>query len=330
MRKKSSPMILILITVGLLIVPFAGFSEYFVRLLAVIFLWIGKTGCWNIISGYTGYIDFGAVGYYGIGSYVTALLMSKGHAPFLISILVSGLVSALIALPIGLPTLRLRGAYFGIATLAFAEAMKQIILEFDKTAGVIFFEGPHGITLPIGPKNEFFYYVGFGVMVIVIGIAYWIKRSKFGYALRAIHEAEQAAELSGVDTLRNKVKAYVISAFFLGLIGGIEAYWLTYITPHMVFDVLITIQIVVMSLLGGMGTVFGPVVGASFLTILYELLHTDFPYTYTIIVGFIIVVVVLLMPKGIVGTLTTRMKSQKLNKSVAPSFTEGGKGYRRQ
>jgi branched-chain amino acid transport system permease protein len=287
-------------------VPFGGFSEYFVRLLAVIFLWIGKAGCWNIISGYTGYIDFGAVGYYGIGSYVTALLMSKGHTPFLVSILVSGLVSASIALPIGLPTLRLRGAYFGIATLAFAEATKQIILEFDKTVGVNFFEGPHGITLPMGPKNEFFYYIGFGVMMVVIGIAYWIKRSKFGYALRAIHEAEQAAELSGVDTLRNKVKAYMIGAFFLGVIGGVEAYWLTYITPHMVFDVLITIQMVVMSLLGGMGTVFGPVVGASFLTIVYELLHRDFPYTYTIIVGLIIVVVVLLMPKGIVGTLRKR------------------------
>jgi branched-chain amino acid transport system permease protein len=308
MLKKSSPLILILITIGLLFVPFGGFSEYFVRLLAVIFLWIGKAGCWNIISGYTGYIDFGAVGYYGIGSYVTALLMSKGNAPFLISILVSGLASALIALPIGLPTLRLRGAYFGIATLAFAEAMKQIFLEFDRTAGVNFFEGPHGITLPIGPKNEFFYYIGFGVMVVVIGIAYRIRRSKFGYALRAIHEAEQAAELSGVDTLKSKVKAYMISAFFLGMIGGIEAYWLTYITPHMVFDVLITIQMVVMSLLGGIGTVFGPVVGASFLTILYELLHRDFPYTYTIIVGFIIVVIVLLMPKGIVGTLKTKVK----------------------
>jgi branched-chain amino acid transport system permease protein len=296
-------MILILITMGLLIVPFGGFSEYFVRLLGMIFLWIGKTGCWNIISGYTGYIDFGAVGYYGIGSYVTALLMSKGHAPFLVSILVSGLVSALIALPIGLPTLRLRGAYFGIATLAFAEAMKQIILEFDKTAGVNFFEGPHGITLPIGPKNEVFYYIGFGVMVVVIGIAYWIKRSKFGYALRAIHEAEHAAELSGVDTLRAKVEAYMIGAFFLGLIGGIEAYWLTYINPHMVFDVFLTIQMVVMSLLGGIGTVFGPVVGASFLTVIFELLHRDFPYTYTIIIGFIIVVVVLLMPQGIVGTL---------------------------
>ena len=131
-----------------------------IRLLAIIFLWIGKTGCWNIVAGYTGYIDFGAVGYFGIGSYVTALLMAKGtrsvscfhfdrrhrfrldchtHRPAHPSI---------------------EGAYFGIATLAFAEAMKQIILEFDKTVGINFFDGPHGITLPIGPGNEFFYYVG--------------------------------------------------------------------------------------------------------------------------------------------------------------------------
>lgn len=303
MREKVLPMFILFIAICLLMVPLAGFSGYLIRLFAMIFLWVGKAGCWNILSGMTGYIDFGAVGYYGIGSYVTALLMSKAHAPFVCSVLASGIVSALIALPIGLPTLRLRGAYFGIATLAFAEAMKQIILEFDKTAGVRFFEGPHGITLPIGPGNEFFYYFGLGVMVVVVMMTYRIKRSKFGYALRAIREAEQAAELAGVDTLRAKVKAYMISAFFLGLIGGIEAYWLTYITPHMVFDVLITIQMVVMSLLGGMGTVFGPAVGASFLTVLYELLHRDFPYTYTILVGFIIVVAVLLMPKGIAGTI---------------------------
>jgi len=312
MLRKLSPALIIAIMISLLIVPFVGVSGYVVRLLAMIFFWIGKTGCWNIISGYTGYIDFGAVGYYGIGSYVTAILMSKGHVPFLVSILISGVVSALFALPIGLPTLRLKGAYFGIATLAFAEAMKQIFLEFDKTVGVHFFEGPHGITLPIGPKNEFFYYIGMVVMVAVIGITYWIRRSKFGYALRAIHEAEHAAELSGVDTLRAKIKAYMISAFFLGLIGGVEAYWLTYITPHMVFEVLITIQMVVMSLLGGIGTVFGPVVGASFLTIIYEVLHRDFPYTYAIIVGFIVVVVVLLMPKGIVGTLTAKVKNQRI------------------
>ncbi len=327
MLRKLSSIIVIVIAIGLLLVPFGGFSGYLIRLFAMIFFWIGKAGCWNIISGFTGYIDFGAVGYYGIGSYVTAILMSKGHVPFFLSILISGVVSALVALPIGLPTLRLRGAYFGIATLAFAEAMKQIFLEFDKTVGFNFFEGPHGITLPIGPKNEFFYYIGFVVMIAVVGITFWVKRSKFGYALRAIHEAEHAAELSGVDTLRAKIKAYMISAFFLGLIGGVEAYWLTYITPHMVFDVLITIQMVVMCLLGGIGTVFGPVVGASFLTLIYELLHRDFPYTYAIIVGFIVVIVVLIMPKGIVGSLTLKRKPRKIVESAASLLTDGDKGY---
>jgi len=303
MRTKPHLSIFIPIITVLLLFPYTGVSGYLIRLFAIIFLWIGKAACWNVIAGYTGYIDFGAAGYFGIGSYVTALLMSKGQVPFLISVLLGGLISALIAYPIGFPTLRLKGAYFGIATLAFAEATKQILLEFDKTAGVRLFEGPHGITLPIGPGNEFFYFVGLGVMVVVIGINYWIEHSKFGYALRAIREAELTAELSGVDTLRAKIEAYMISAFFLGVIGGIEAYWLTYITPHMVFDVMITIQIVVMALLGGMGTVLGPAVGASFLTVIYEILHRDFPYTYAIIVGLIIVTVVLLMPKGIVGTL---------------------------
>jgi branched-chain amino acid transport system permease protein len=309
MRKKLPTAVIIAITIALTIAPYTGISEYLIRLLAIIFLWIGKVGCWNIVAGYTGYIDFGAVGYFGIGSYVTALLMTKPHSPFLLSILLSGLISGLIAFPIGLPTLRLKGAYFGIATLAFAEAMKEVILEFDQTVGVHFFEGPHGITLPIGPGNEFFYYIGFAVMIAVTGMTYWVGRSKFGYALRAIREAEHAAELSGVDTLRAKIEAYMISAFFLGIIGGIETYWLTYITPHMVFDVLITIQIVVMALLGGIGTLFGPVIGAAFLTILYEMLHRDFPYTYAIIVGFVIVGVILLMPKGIVGTLKAKIRT---------------------
>jgi branched-chain amino acid transport system permease protein len=307
--KRKWLILLTAVIIVLLIAPYSGISGYLVRLLAIIFLWIGKTGCWNIVAGYTGYIDFGPVAYFGIGSYVTALLMAKAHIPFLFSILVGGAISALIALPIALPTLRLRGAYFGIATLAFAEAMKQIILEFDKTVGVQFFEGSYGITLPIGPGNVYFYYVGFGIMIAVIGITYWTEGSKFGYALRAIREAEQAAELSGVNTSREKTKAYVISAFFLGIIGGVEAYWLTYITPHMVFDVLITIQMVVMALLGGIGTLLGPVIGATFLTIIYELLHRDFPYTYAIIVGFIIVIVVLLMPSGIVGTLKPKVRS---------------------
>jgi branched-chain amino acid transport system permease protein len=286
--------------------PSLGISEYMIRLLAIIFLWIGKTSCWNLVAGYTGYVDFGSVAYFGIGSYATALMMAKGHVPFFPSLLASGAISSLIAVAIGLPTLRLRGAYFGIATLAFAEAAKQIVLEFDHTAGLSFFEGAHGITLPIGPGNVFFYYVGLGIMLVMIGVTRWIERSKFGLGLRAIREAEQAAELSGVDTLKSKLGAYVFSAFFLAVIGGVEAYWLTYITPHMVFDILITIQMVVMTLLGGLGTLAGPVIGATFLTVLYELLYKDFPYTYGILVGIIIVVIVLVMPRGIAGAFKKR------------------------
>jgi len=307
MKRRTLPASIALLSILFLSLPFigppVGISAYLIRFLAIIFLWIGKTACWNIVAGYTGYIDFGAVAYFGIGSYVTALLMAKAQLPFLLSMVMSGLISGVIALAIGLPTLRLRGAYFGIATLAFAEAMKQIILEFDRTVGIRFFEGPHGITLPIGPGNETFYYAGFVIMLATLGINGWIERSKFGYGLRAIRESEVTAELAGVDTLKAKMEAYAISAFFLGVIGSVEAYWLTYITPHMVFDVMITIQMVVMALLGGMGTVSGPVVGAAFLTILYEMLYKDFPYTYGIIVGIIVVAAVLIMPRGIIGTL---------------------------
>ncbi len=290
----------------LLILPYGGISEYMIRFFAIIFLWVGKTGCWNIVSGYTGYIDFGSVGYFGIGAYVTGLLMTKAHVPFISSLLLSGLTAGLVAIPVGFPTLRLRGASFGIATLAFAEALKQIVLEFDQTVGIRFFEGAHGITLPMGPGNKFYYYMGFLVMIVIVGLNGWMERSKFGFALRAIRESEQTAELSGVDTLKAKIESYVISAFFLGIIGSLEAYWLTYITPHMVFDVLITIQMIVMALLGGMGTPLGPILGAAFLSVLSELLYRDFPYTYGIVVGFIILGVILLMPHGIVGSLKAK------------------------
>lgn len=276
---------------------------YLLRMLALIFMWIGLTACWNIIAGYTGYIDFGSVGYFGIGSYVTAILMTKAKMAFLPSLVFSGIISASFAIPIGIPTLRLRGAYFGIATLAFAEAMKQVVLELDRVAHINLFGGSHGITLPIGPGNEFFYYVMFTLMFMVMAVTLWIERSRFGYSLKAIHEAENTAELVGVNTLFAKTTAYTISAFFLGMFGATEAYWVTYITPNDVFNIHVTIQMVIMTLLGGMGTVMGPIVGGSFLTIISEILWARFIYTYMILLGIIILIVIIFMPKGIVGTI---------------------------
>lgn len=287
----------------LVLVPQWGASGYLLRFLTLIFMWIALSGCWNLMSGYTGYIDFGPVVYFGIGSYTNAILMTKWGISFFAGVLIGSAVAGLIALPIGLSTLRLRGAYFAIATFAFAEGMKQIILEFDRVFGVDFFGGSHGITLPIGPTNLFFYYCMLVAVLIAMGVTLWVENSKFGYALKAIYQAEDTAELTGIDTAGVKITAYGISAHLLGGIGGIYAYWITYITPQDVFSVHITVHMVIMTLLGGMGTFLGPVVGATFLTVIEETLWARFIYTYMVIVGGIILVVVMFMPGGVMGTL---------------------------
>jgi branched-chain amino acid transport system permease protein len=305
-NKKVGLSILLIAGLILLVLHPLGLEGYRLRLLSLVFMWVALAGCWNLMSGYTGYIDFGPVAYFGIGSYCTALLMIRGGLPFFPSVLVSGVISAGFAFIIGLVTLRLQGAYFAIATFAVAEASKQIILEGDRLAGVEFFGGSHGLTLPRPPPAEFFYYFLFFFMGLVIGLTYLLSRSKFGYGLRAIREAEGVAELSGVPTLRIKMQAYMLSSGLIGCIGGVEAYWLTYIIPDDVFNVMRTIQMVIMTLLGGMGTVWGPLIGGSFLTLVAEYLGAKFVYDYLILVGAVIILVILLMPNGVVGEIRRR------------------------
>jgi branched-chain amino acid transport system permease protein len=306
MKAPTSPreLVIFLAFVGALaVLPLAGVEGYRLRLLTLLFLWVSLAGCWNLMSGYTGYIDFGPVAYFGAGAYATAIVMIRFDLPFLSGMLFSGLVCALLAALIGWATLRIRGAYFAIATFAAAEALKQVALEGDRVAGVDFFGGSHGLTLPPPPAAEFFYYLLLGGMVLVIGTARWLEKSKFGYGLKAIRESEQAAELSGVPTLALKMKAYILSSSLIGCIGGIEAYWLTYIIPDDVFNVLRTIQMVIMTLLGGMGTVWGPVIGAGFLTLLGEFLGAKFVYDYLTILGVVIVGVVLILPRGVMSLM---------------------------
>jgi branched-chain amino acid transport system permease protein len=288
------------------LLPLLGWQGYRLRLLALVFMWVALAGCWNLISGYTGYIDFGPVAYFGIGSYCTALLMIKGGVSFFSSVLLSGLACAAFACVIGWVTLRLQGAYFAIATFAVAEALKQVILEADRVTGIEFFGGSHGLTLPAPPSEIFFYYLFLFFMGLVITLTYLLSRSKFGYGLRAIREAEGAAELSGVPTLRVKMQAYMLSSSLVGCIGGTEAYWLTYIISDDVFNVMRTIQMVIMTLLGGMGTTLGPVIGGTFLTLVSEYLGARLVYDYLILVGGVIILVVILLPRGVVGEIRKR------------------------
>lgn len=190
-----------LAAVAVAAIPLVTTSEYVLRLVTVVILWIGMAGCWNMMSGYTGYIDFGPVVYFGIGSYATAIAMSSYGVSFFPALALGGIVAGLIALPIGMTTLRLRGAYFAIATFAFAEVMKQVTLEFDRTFQVVLFQGSDGIILPIsGLGNTFFFYCFLATTFVIVLIHLVIEHSKFGYGLKAIHEAEAAAETSGVDT----------------------------------------------------------------------------------------------------------------------------------
>lgn len=264
-------------------------------------MWIALSGCWNISSGYTGYIDFGPVVYFGIGAYVTAIAMMTFHISFFIAFFLGGIVGIITATLIGLPTLKLKGAYFAIATFAFAESMKQIILSFDRTFKVDFFMGSHGITLSICNNYNLFYFLMLIMAGLVVTATFFVEQTRFGLALKAINESEEASRMIGINTTLIKLSAYLISAFFISMIGGIYAYWVTYITPDDVFNVHKTVQMVIMSLLGGMGTLIGPFLGATFLTTVSEFLGAEFVENYLILVGFIVVFVILIEPSGLYG-----------------------------
>jgi branched-chain amino acid transport system permease protein len=296
----------LVVFLALLAFPLAGAEGYYYRTLSMIFLWVGLASAWNLTSGFTGYIDFGAVAYFGIGNYATALLMTKAGVPFFPSIMISGVLSGLIALFIGRYTMKLRGAYFGIATLAFAEAAKQIVLEFDRTFKVRFFEGSDGITLPIAHDETFFYYTFLVVVGLIVVLVFTINRNKFGYALKAIKEAEDSAELAGVNTRRYKVSVYALTAILIAVLGGINAYWLTYISPLDVFSVIHTINMIIMALFGGTGTVFGPVIGAFVLSIANEVIGSRLLYTWLLMLGVILLVVVVFLPRGMIGLVSLR------------------------
>ena len=275
-----------------------GLSGYWLRFLTFVFLWIGLAGSLNLLTGYTGYLDFGHTAFFGTGAYVTGILMVKTGMPFGVAMLGGGAAAAALAVIAGIPTMRLKGTYFAIAMLAFAEAMHQIVLEADGLTG-----GGNGLSLPIYTSYPFFYYMMLLAALAVIGAMLYFERSKFGKGLMAIRQSETAAEMSGVNTLVCKLAAFAISAFFAGVIGGIYAYWMTFLYPGDVFNVLMTVRMIIMAFLGGAGTMAGPIVGAAFLATTEEVLWAQFRYTYLILVGLVVVTVVLAMPRGLVGLI---------------------------
>lgn len=286
-----------LIVVALLLLPLAV-DTYIVSYFLLLFMYLTLAGSWNIISGYTGYLALGHAAFFGIGAYVSALLILNFGAPWPLAALAGGVGAAIGAGLMGGLCLRLRHIFFAIATLAFSEAVRVLVLTWDSLT-----KGGWGISLAPYPDLNPFYYAMGACAAITILMTYLIARSDFGLRLLAIREDEDAAESMGVDTTRHKIIAFVLSAVMCGVAGGIYAPYITYIEPVSVFSVLITTQLIVMAIFGGTGTIWGPVIGVVALTFMQEVFWVNFPFFHRVLFGALIVVTILWMPDGLIEVL---------------------------
>jgi len=256
---------------------------------------------WNIISGFTGYTSFGHVAFYGIGAYACAILVTDYGWHWVPTLGVAAAVAGVIAVAIGYPVLRLKGPYFAIAMLGAAEGTRVIATVWDSLT-----HGGLGISLPSADTSFQTYYAMLALMVVTVVVAYGVGHSRFGVRLNAIREDEGAAEALGVNATLYKLAAFVLSAIFPAAAGGIQAYKVLYIDPPSVFFVQITIAMALMSMLGGKGTVIGPIVGAVLLYTVQELTWVNFPTAHLIAYGLFIVVIARFMPRGLMGLAIDR------------------------
>ncbi|MGH7117886.1 MAG: branched-chain amino acid ABC transporter permease [Acetobacteraceae bacterium] len=301
------PLLLVLALV-LCALPFWA-GDYWTRIWTGVAMWAGLAAGWNIIGGYAGYIDFGPVAFFGIGAYATAILMQPGAGwNFFLTLPVGAAVAAAFAFVIGWPTLRLRGAYFAIATWAVAEALQQIATVLGITGGSF------GLSTPGNPSTSFFYYAML-IAAVVVYIIIWavFERSRFGFRIKAVRDHETAAQSLGINTTAVKLQAYVLSAAIPAVFGGIDAYWITFINPQSVLGGQITDQMVVMALVGGLGNAWGPALGATVLYLLSTWLGATFgsSTSYIAIIGALVALIVLFLPDGLAG-LFPRAKKMKL------------------
>jgi branched-chain amino acid transport system permease protein len=275
--------------------------ESFQRTLAGVFMFATLALAWNIIGGFAGYASFGNVAFFGLGGYAVATLMTRLKWPFWPALVIAALVATAFAVIVGLPVLRLRGHYFAIATLGVAEGMREIVINLTSLTG-----GNAGITIPaVGleattsyPGETGFYYYFLVLMLVSLAIVWLISNGRFGYALRAIAQDEDAAASIGINTTRTKVAAFALSGMLTALAGSLFAFQLVNIYPPRMFSVEITVLTVVMAVIGGAGTVLGPLIGAVTLQFVSEYLRTNFLDLHTFIFGAIIIVAVLFLPQG--------------------------------
>jgi len=275
-------------------------SNYVIRLAVVIAMYTALTLSWNFIGGFAGYPSFSTAAFFGLGCYVGAIAERAG-IPMVVAWGLATLFTGAFAAALGAIILRLRGHYFAIGSIAVVEVVRLVISSWGSLTG-----GGDGLNLPLlsgGPNAvaRIFLLVMTVLMIVTFLITVYVDRSRLGFGLRCIQQNEDAANMAGVNITLYKVIAYTLSALFCGTVGAAYASWTGYIDPTDSFSIIMTIKVPVMCLLGGPGTVLGPVIGTAAFTLLEEVFWANFLDYNRAILGVVIVILIFFLPGGLLA-----------------------------
>lgn len=285
------------LAVGAVLPKGLGLSVYVQNLFTETFLFVAAALAWNWMGGYLGQVSFGHSAMFGVGGFVSGRLLLALHLPFPLAWIVGGLVAAAYALVWGHPTLRLRGPYFSIATIGVGEATRLVMTYWEEFTG-----GSSGLSLPITPglKSELYWW-GLGVMGIVLAASYALRKSTLGLGLLAIKSDVDAAADVGISPTLMQDIVLLLSGFTVGVCGAFYASYQNYIEPGDMFGFRTSISFVLMAVIGGVGTIIGPALGALVFVILRQYLIGSYPQLYLGIYGLLLIVVILFEPLGMMG-----------------------------
>jgi branched-chain amino acid transport system permease protein len=290
--KFSRPILVFILIIFFALIPKYA-RPYTMISLGSIFMYVVLTVSWALFSAPTHYISLASAAFFGLGIYTAAILGQKLPLPLVIFF--GGFISFLLALLVGLSSLRLRGMYFTIFTFGLSELIRNFVQwwEVNETGTV------GRWVIQVNPRMV--YYAMLSIVVLTLATAYLINRSKFGLAIRGIGESEEAADHIGINVNALKIIIFAVGTFFMGAAGATMATRWTYIDPSVAFNPLYSFMPVLMAIFGGMGHLLGQALGATFLTLLADLLLTKFPYYYMLLYGVVLIIVILFLPGGLVG-----------------------------
>jgi branched-chain amino acid transport system permease protein len=292
------------------VLAFTVRDKFYLHVLIMMLFYASISSAWNIVGGFAGQLSLGHAAFFGIGAYTSTLLfINTGLSPW-IGMLVGATLATLVAGAIGYPSFRLRGPFFTLVTIAFAEVLRLLTLYAHGLT-----KGSIGISVPFRPAVGNFIFrqlsayavVAVAFLALTVLVALWIEHSRLGYYLAAIREDEDAAQALGIDAARYKLVAVLLSAFLTALGGTFYAQYIFYIEPFQTFSLDFSVLLAMMAIIGGLGTVWGPVAGAFLVTPLQEILQArlggELQGLHLVIYGTVLIVVVILLPQGIIPSI---------------------------